>query len=36
MTRSHRPAPGEDQLKQLAETVNMLMALLEATNPELK
>ena len=36
MLRSRRPAPDDDQLKQLTETVDMLMALLEATNPELK
>ena len=36
MLRSRRPAPDDDQLKQLTETVDMLMALMEATNPELK
>ena len=36
MIRSRRPAPGEDQLKQLTQTVDMLMALMEATNPELR
>jgi len=36
MLRSRRPAPEDDQLKQLSETVDLLMALMEATNPDLK
>ena len=36
MLRSRRPASDDDQLKQMTENVDMLMALMEATNPELK
>ena len=36
MLRSRDPAPIDDQLKQMTETVDMLMALMAATNPDLK